>query len=73
MENAQWQVAFAQNRKTTELDMNGVESGIKNAGKTPDITKKLLAMDEQQLDLVMGQRGAIYKTEQAGTVSRNAK
>lgn len=47
MENAQWQVAFANNRKTTDVDMDDVEHGIKNAGKTPDITKKLLEMDEQ--------------------------
>ena len=46
MENAAWQVAFANNRKTTEIDMDGVEHGIKNSGKTPDITTKLLAMDE---------------------------
>ena len=63
MENAQWQVAFANNRKTTEVDMDGVETGIKNAGKTPNITKKLLEMDEQQLDLIMGERNNIFKDE----------
>ena len=47
MENAQWQVAFANNRKTTDVDIDDVENGIKNAGKTPDITKQLLEMDEQ--------------------------
>ena len=67
MENAQWQVAFANNRKTTEFDKDGLETGIKNAGKTPDITKRLLEMDEQQLDLLTGQRNAIFK----GKESRN--
>ena len=46
MENAQWQVAFANNRKTTDVGMDDVENGIRNAGKTPDITRKLLEMDE---------------------------
>ena len=62
MENAQWQVAFANNRKTTEVDIDEVEHQIKNVGKTPDITAQLLEMDEQQLDLLTGQRGAIFKT-----------
>ena len=61
MENAQWQVAFANNRKTTDVDIDDVENGIKNVGKTPDITKQLLEMDEQQLDLLTGQRSAIFK------------
>ena len=62
MEHAYWQADYAEGRKKTELDVADVE-GVQNPGRTPAITKKLLEMDDAQLDLLTAQRSAIFKLE----------
>ena len=53
MNHARWQANFADKRKTTEID--GAEAAdLIETGSTPAITKKLLEMDEKQLDLLTG-------------------
>ena len=67
MEHAYWQADYAEGHKKTQLDVADVEGGH-NPGKTPAITKKLLEMDDAQLDLLTAQRSAIFKKDkQAGT------
>ncbi len=51
MNHAAWQSRIADRRKT-DVAIN--ESKSFNPDKTPEITKKLLALDEQQLDLLTG-------------------
>ena len=71
MNHARWQANFADKRKTTEID--GAEAAdLIETGSTPAITKKLLEMDEKQLDLLTGQRGEIFKSDGAlSMVSRS--
>ena len=59
MNNAQWNTKFADRKKTTHIDQYDVRKD--SLDKTPYMTRKLLEIDEQQLDLLTGQRAAIYK------------
>ena len=67
MESAAFQANLADKTKTTDVGIENERSGgIKShPGKTPGLTAKLLEMDEQQLDLLTGKRGAIFKNEPA--------
>ncbi len=62
MNHAAWQSRIADRRKT-DVAIN--ESKSFNPDKTPEITKKLLALDEQQLDLLTGQRADIFNSNDA--------
>ena len=62
MEHAYWQADYTEGRKRTELDVADVEGGH-NPGRTPAITKKLLEIDDAQLDLLTAQRSAIFKQQ----------
>ena len=50
MNHADWQTKLADRRKTTEGD---IKPGF-DPTKSPDITAKLLELDEKQLDLLTG-------------------
>ena len=59
MNHAQWNTKFAERKKTNNIDGSDVRRD--SFDKTPYMTRKLLEIDEQQLDLLTGQRAAIYK------------
>ena len=65
MNHARWQTKFADRRKETELDAREITQEL-DPYKTPAITHKLLEIDEEQLDLLTGQRADIFK----GRISR---
>ena len=61
MNHAQWQTEDADRRKKNNLAAANIKDGL-NPAKTPDITKQLLKMDEQQLDILTGKREVIFKS-----------
>ena len=53
MNHADWQTKFADRRKTTDVHPSAV---FFDPTKAPDITAKLLELDEKQLDVLTGKR-----------------
>ena len=66
MNHASWQTKQAERKKTKGRQMQEAFDPT----KTPAITEKLLEMDEQQLDMLTGQRGQIFKNEKESSVGR---
>ena len=65
MNHARWKAGFADRRRTTEVNSGTIIHSV-DLDKTPDVTRKLLEMDEQQLDLLTGQRANIFKNVPEG-------
>jgi len=57
MNHAQFNSQFAERRRTIELNSSDLREIDM---ETPDITRKILAIDEQQLDLLTGKRAEIF-------------
>jgi len=65
MNHARWQSKYSNRHPTKVEDAEDPE-------RSPSITAKLLALDEQQLDMLTRQRAQIYYQDKAG-VSRQQK